>query len=149
MLFTACSKTDYYTGDQVSDYMPLQKGKYWIYLLDSTNFYNSKKIITYYQVKDIVDDQLKDNLNRAAFRLIRYIRPASSASDGDWKKLGQYYMTLSSQVLETTDFFNFKYQSLTRPFVLDSSWKGNATFLKSLIPRRFRILYTRSPLMNK
>jgi hypothetical protein len=125
MLFIACNKTDNYKSDQLSDYMPLQKGKYWIYLLDSTNYYNAKIIVTHYQVKDVVDDRLTDNLDRPAYRLIRYIRPSSSADETDWNKLGQFYITVGSRMIETTDVFNLKYESLTTPFILDSSWKGN------------------------
>lgn len=126
MIFAACSKTDNYKSDPLSDYMPLQIGKYWTYLLDSTNYYNSQKVVTQYQVKDVVDDTLKDNLNRLTYRLIRSIRPSSSTSDSDWKNLGEYYMTPTTQTLETIDFFNFKYQSLKLPIALNLTWKGNS-----------------------
>lgn len=125
MLFTACNKTDNYKNDQLSDYMPLQKGKYWIYQLDSTNYQNAKILVTHYQVKDVVDDQLTDNLNRSTYRIIRYIRPLASARESDWSKSGQFFIAIGSRMIETTDVFNFKYESLTTPFILDSTWNGN------------------------
>lgn len=126
MVFVACSKTDNYKSDSLSDYMPLQKGKYWIYLLDSTNYSNSQRVQTQYQLKDVVDDTLTDNLSRLTYRLMRYIRPSSSTSDTDWKLMGEYYMIPTKQTLETIDFFNFKYQSLKLPVALNLTWKGNS-----------------------
>ncbi|MDI3321915.1 hypothetical protein [Pinibacter soli] len=126
MVFAACSKTDNYKSDQLREYMPLAKGKYWIYLLDSTNYYNSQKVQTQYQLKDVVDDSLTDNLNRIAYRLIRYIRPSSSINDNDWKTMGEYYMVPTRETLETVDLYNFKYQSLKLPIAVNLTWKGNS-----------------------
>lgn len=125
MSFVACNKTDNYQSDALSDYMPLQIGKYWIYQLDSTNYINSQKIITHYQAKDVVDSQLVDNLNRPTYSIIRYIRPADSTSETSWKLFRSYYITPTRQTLETIDFYNFKYQSLKLPIAMNFTWKGN------------------------
>ncbi len=125
ILFTACDKKDEYKTDQLAEYMPLQVGKYWLYKFDSTKYVNANKIITHYQVKDIVDSKTVDNLNRPTYIILRYIRPADNTSENAWKTYGSYYVTPTTQTLETIDFWNFKYQSLKLPVTLNLTWKGN------------------------
>ena len=76
---SSCKKTETFTTDTLSDYMPLQVGKYIVYRLDSTVFLNFGKIekTDAYQVKFEVNAEVQDNLGRPAYRVYRYIRDSA------------------------------------------------------------------------
>ena len=72
-----CTKeTASFTVTPASYYFPLEIGRYITYHLDSTVFlnYGSIKEIHSYQVKDIVDAEITDNLGRPSYRIRRMIR---------------------------------------------------------------------------
>ncbi|HLG39444.1 MAG TPA: hypothetical protein VI461_07240, partial [Chitinophagaceae bacterium] len=69
--FISCSKKEEFTSEPLSDYIPLQTGKYITYRLDSmvfTNFGRNTEIHRY-QVKHEIDAELTDNLGRPAWRV--------------------------------------------------------------------------------
>ena len=71
VIFSACKKTtEVYETNTVSEYYPLQVGKYITYNLDSTVFINfgTKDTIMNYQVKHVVDAEITDNLGRCRWR---------------------------------------------------------------------------------
>jgi len=76
-LLTACNKqNELFTTTSLSDYFPLQVGKYITYNLDSTVYINfgQKDTVVKYQVKDSIDAQITDNIGRPAYCIERYIR---------------------------------------------------------------------------
>src|SRR6202012_6251341 len=76
LLSGGCKKTDNYALEPVSDYYPLTVGKYITYTLDSIVFTNfgTETDTFQYQIQYVVDAQVVDNLNRPAYRIVRYIR---------------------------------------------------------------------------
>src|SRR6185437_8109656 len=81
--FNACKKQIEGPTAPLSDYFPLQTGKYITYNLDSTTYTNfgARPVITHYQVQYYTDSTITDNEGRTAYRIIRYIRDSSS---GTW-----------------------------------------------------------------
>src|SRR5437870_11440380 len=81
-LLISCKKQDKFTSASVSEYYPLQVGKYITYNLDSTVFinFNKKDTIISYEVQDRVDSQIVDNIGRPAFMIHRFIRKNSTQS---------------------------------------------------------------------
>ena len=93
-LLTACNKqNELFTTASLSDYFPLQVGKYITYNLDSTVYINfgQKDTVVKYQVKDSIDAQITDNIGRPAYRIVRYIpkdaTPQSCLTPNMQKKL--------------------------------------------------------------
>jgi hypothetical protein len=123
--FSACKKsTENLNTAALSDYYPLQVGKYITYSLDSTvvyqNFGQSLAVISY-QVKYVVDGQMTDNLGRPAFRIIRYIRKTASdpwASDNTFMAVPTEF---SIEFIEN----NFRFLKMKEPISEGYSWKGN------------------------
>lgn len=125
VLFASCKKESE-TPDpiKISDYYPLAPGKYIAYNLDSTvytNFGKQKEIISY-QVKDVVDAEITDNLGRPAYRIIRYIRKNTSAS---WLPSNTFVATPLGRTLEFTEN-NLRFIKLALPIKNEFSWRGNS-----------------------
>src|ERR1700694_2213362 len=76
ILFNSCKKNDKFSSTPLTEYYPLQVGKYITYRLDSTIFINfgSRDTVISYQIQDRVDAQITDNTGRPAYRIIRFIR---------------------------------------------------------------------------
>src|SRR5438045_8243892 len=75
--FLSCSKkNEEFQSAPLSDYYPLQVGKYITYRVDSTIFTNFGRAtqLHSYQVKHSIEAQLTDNLGRPAYRVFRYVR---------------------------------------------------------------------------
>jgi hypothetical protein len=124
ILFYSCKKTEEYTSEPVSDYLPLTVGKYITYRIDSTVFTNlgRNEEIHKYQVKHEVETQITDNLGRPSYRIIRYLR--DSMGTKPWTVSGTYFATpLNDQVEVIED--NLRFIKLHIPLTLDFSWKGN------------------------
>jgi hypothetical protein len=127
ILFTACKKTDTYSPEPVNDYYPLTVGKYITYDLDSIIFTNyGASILTldtfHYQIQYVVDAQIVDNLNRTAYRIIRYIRPDSTFG---WTSDETDMAVNTGRTIEFTEE-NLKYVKLTQPIQNGYSWAGNS-----------------------
>ena len=108
----------------LSDYYPLQVGKYITYNLDSTVFINfgQKDTVIKYQVKDEVNAQITDNLGRPAYRIIRSIRKNSSQP---WAGNNTFTAVPTSNTIEFIEN-NLRFQKLKLPIKNDFSWKGNS-----------------------
>jgi hypothetical protein len=123
--FSSCSnKTEEYKTDKLSDYLPLQPGKYITYRLDSLTYSNFGTIaqVRRYQVKHEVDAQITDNLGRPSYRVYTYIR--DSAGTQLWTPNGTYMVTpLADQVELIED--NFRIIKLHLPVKEGFQWKGN------------------------
>lgn len=128
LLFSSLSckrEADTFSLVPVTDYYPLQVGKYIIYQLDSTVFTNfeTTKEIHSYQVKDIVDAQITDNENRPAFRVRRMIR--DSAGTSDWADLATFFVTPLNNSIEYVEN-NLRFIKLKSPIRENYFWKGNS-----------------------
>ena len=127
-ILTHCAKkTDDFTTEQPDAYMNLQTGKYVVYRLDSTKFLNfgQKDTVVRYQAKDVVDAPITDNLGRAGWRIIRYMRDSASTSEADWQPGSTYMIIVTRESAEVIDN-NLRYQKLRLPMREDYSWKGNS-----------------------
>lgn len=126
-VLTACNKqNELYTTASLSDYFPLQVGKYISYNLDSTVYINfgQKDTVIKYQVKDSVETQLADNLGRAAFRIVRYMRQNATQA---WTASNVFMAIPTTTTIEFVEN-NLRFQKLKLPIQDGYSWKGN-TFI--------------------
>jgi len=88
LLLSSCNEKEDFVTDKLQDYFILAPGKYITYRLDSmvfTNFGRTTEIHRY-QVRDVVDMQVTDNLGRPAWGVYRYIR--DSAGKQAWQPAG-------------------------------------------------------------
>ncbi|MDQ2718868.1 MAG: hypothetical protein M3Z26_03760 [Bacteroidota bacterium] len=108
----------------ISDYYPLQVGKYITYNLDSTVFLSFGKTdsIMHYQAQDRVDAQITDNIGRPAFRVIRYLRQDSTQ---EWVPNNTFMVVPTENSLEY-DENNLRFVKLRLPIKQGFSWKGNS-----------------------
>lgn len=116
---------------QISDYYPLEVGKYLTYRLDSlvyTNFGTSSEVRSY-DVKYLVDAQITDNLGRPAFRIIRSIRKDDTLP---WATDATFTATNTGNTLEFVEN-NLRFIKLARPIKNGFSWKGN-TYIDTYSP---------------
>lgn len=128
LIFTAsCKKTtDRFESDSPAEYMNLQTGKYIIYALDSTRFVNfgQKDTVIHYLAKDLVSDEITDNLGRRAWKIIRYLRPLSS-TESDWKVNMVYTVVPTEKSVELIEH-NLRFIKLELPIKENFTWFGNA-----------------------
>lgn len=120
-------KTEVYASEQLSDYLPLEVGKYISYRLDSTVFLNfgKREETHYYEVKFEVNSLVQDNLGRPAYRIFRYIRDTTGTQS--WAPDNTFLITpLESQIEYTED--NLRFIKLHLPIKDGYSWKGNQYF---------------------
>ena len=126
-LLTACTKeNEVYTTASLSDYFPLETGKYISYNLDSTVYINfgQKDTVIKYQVKDSIENQITDNLGRTSYRIVRYMRRNSSQA---WTASNTFMATPTTTTLEFVEN-NLRFQKLKLPLKDGYTWKGN-TFI--------------------
>jgi hypothetical protein len=125
LLLISCKKEkDSFSSEPLSDYFPLQVGKYITYNLDSTVYVNfgQKDTIISYQALDRVDSQIVDNLGRPGYRIIRYIRKDASQ---DWVPNNTFEAIPTRNSIEYVEN-NLRYLKLELPIKQDFSWKGNS-----------------------
>ena len=120
-----------YDSGSLTDYFPLQVGKYISYKLDSTVFVNfgKQKEVVSYQVKDLVDAEIKDNIGRSSYRIIRFSR--KKASD-PWIANNTFMATPTDKSIEFVEN-NLRYIKLILPVKIDNSWRGNS-FIDTYTP---------------
>jgi len=115
---------DKYSSEPVSDYYPLQVGKYITYDLDSTVFlpFSTRDTIISYQVQDRVDAQVTDNLGRPGYRIIRFIRKDTSE---EWVGNNTFLAVPTQNSIEYIEN-NQRFLKLELPIKQDFTWKGNS-----------------------
>src|SRR5688572_15133991 len=71
----SCNEKEEFTSEQLTDYFPLQVGKYITYRLDSTVFTGFQRVIEIhkYREKHVVDAVITDNQGRPTYRIFRYL----------------------------------------------------------------------------
>ena len=125
-VFGACNKsTENFKTAALSDYFPLQTGRYITYNLDSSvvyqNFGASIAVISY-QVKYLVDSLITDNLGRPAYRIFRYIRKTPA---DPWVPDNTFMAVPTTNSVEFIEN-NFRYLKMKLPISDGYSWKGNS-----------------------
>lgn len=124
----SCKKeTEELLTEPLSDYLPVQTGKYITYRVDSTLFTNfgTVTVVRSYQEKNEVDALTTDNLGRPSYRVFRYIR--DTAGTQPWKPLDSYFITLASKSVEVIEN-NLRAVRLSLPVTAEFSWKGNGFY---------------------
>ena len=124
-LLNSCKKkVDDFTSASISDYYPLQVGKYISYNLDSTVFINfgQRDTIISYQVMDRVDAQITDNNGRPAYSIHRFIRKNENQQ---WQPNNTFMAIPTDNSLEYVEN-NLRYIKLKIPITQDFTWKGNS-----------------------
>ncbi len=125
LIFFSCKKvTEQITNEPLSDYIPLQAGKYITYRIDSTVFTNFGRNVEIhsYQVKHVVDAQITDNLGRPSYRIFRYTR--DTAGTQPWVSTGTYFITPLTADVELIED-NLRFIKLVLPIQQSNTWKGN------------------------
>lgn len=124
-LYSCSSKTEQFdAGPPIADYLPLVKGKFITYRIDSLVFTNfGRNVETHrYQVKHVIDDTITDNLGRRSFRVFRYTRDSTGTTD--WQPTGSYFITPFSDRTELIED-NLRVIKLHIPLTDQYTWKGN------------------------
>jgi hypothetical protein len=132
IVFSNCKReTEEFQTAALTDYVPLQPGKYITYRLDSTVFVSFGRVteVHKYQVKHVVDQEITDNEGRPAWRVFRYIRDSVDASSWTpaqpWTPFGSYMVTVLNDQLEITDDDNLRFIKLHLGIRQGNTWKGN------------------------
>jgi len=125
VLMSSCKKTtEELPLPALNDYYPLTVGKYITYSLDSIVYYSNFGVsatIKSYQVKQVVDAKITDNLGRPAYRIIRYIRSTPTAA---WQPDNTFMAIPATNSIEFVEN-NLRFLKLANPIRQDFSWKGN------------------------
>src|SRR6476620_7444553 len=114
LIIPGCKKeTGSINSDLPSEYFNLAPGKYIIYDLDSTLYVNfgQNDTVIHYQAKDLVDTLITDNLNRPAWRVIRFLRDAQSTDEADWTPRMTYMIIPGEQSVEVVEN-NMRYRKI-------------------------------------
>jgi len=125
LLLISCDRTvEEFQTEALSEYQPLQPGKYITYRLDSIVFTNfgANVITRYFQEKHIVDAQIQDALGRPSYRILRFIRDTSGTQP--WAPAGTYFITPMNTTLEVIEN-NLRFVKLVSPIKENNTWKGN------------------------
>jgi hypothetical protein len=120
---TACKKTDKPSYPDPAQYYPLTVGKYITYKMDSTNYigYTVTPTVTSYFVRDVVDAQVTDNLNRKSYRIVRFIK--DSLSQPTWRNNNSFMVTPLEKSYEYVEN-NLRFIRLQTPIADGFGWPG-------------------------
>lgn len=113
-----------FQSERLTELLPMQPGKYITYRLDSiVPVFQGRALETRrYQVKDVWDSLLTDNLGQPYWRVFRYI--TDSLASRPWAPQTTYTITPYKDRVEFTEN-NLRTVSLQLPLRVDASWKGN------------------------
>jgi hypothetical protein len=109
----------------LEELMPLKKGKFITYRVDSLIFFNGGKAqkINSYQVRHQADSLGVDNLNRPMWIINTYINDSSAS--GSWTSNGQYTVTFVDKRAEVNEN-NLRVIKLYLPVNNSFNWLGNS-----------------------
>src|SRR4030095_12077071 len=130
ILIYSCNKkvdvvnTDYQKERLTELIMPLEKGKYITYRVDSTVFTNFGRNteIHSYLVKHVVDDAITDNLGRPGYRVFTYLSDTTGTEP--WQPNGSYSVTVLDDHVEVIED-NMRVITIVLPVREGTEWKGN------------------------
>lgn len=126
LAFVSCSdKKEVFETEKISEYLPLQVGKYITYRLDSTVFTVSgtKSEVRKYQVKHTVVNEMLDDANNKTYLVQRAIN--NETASGTWSNNGSYYVTPGEKSIDVIDN-NLRVTVLHAPLRADFNWNGNS-----------------------
>ncbi len=126
LAFGSCGdKKEVFETEQISEYLPLQVGKYITYRLDSTVFTVSgtKTEVHKYQVKHTVAKEMLDDAGNKTYLIQRAIN--NEAASGAWTNNGNYYITPAEKSIDVIDN-NLRVTVLQAPLKADFNWNGNS-----------------------
>jgi hypothetical protein len=140
VIIIGCKKTYQYPSAKASDYMPMQKGKYITYRLDSLVFLNfgTQDSTFRYLARDVVDDSISDNLGRPSWRIIRYL--SDTTGTAEWTPIESYMVTPTSTSVEVVEN-NLRFVKLVSPVVDGFTWSGNSYIESSSAFSEFTYMY--------
>lgn len=123
-LFSCTKTTETYQTAHLSEYFPVQVGKYITYRLDSTVFtsFGTVTEVHSFQEKQVVDAQFTDGSGRASYRVLRYTR--DTAGTRPWAPAGSYSITPGDSTIEVNEN-NLRFIKLILPVKEGVTWKGN------------------------
>jgi hypothetical protein len=124
-IFFSCKRTtEEFKSEPLSNYLPLQVGKYITYRVDSTVFTNFGTVVAVrsFQEKHIVDAKITDAQGRESYRILRFTR--DTAGTQPWAPAGAYSITPTDNTIEVIEN-NLRFVKLVKPIKQDNTWKGN------------------------
>lgn len=124
VFFSCSNKKEEFISEPISDYIPLQPGKYITYRLDSLVFtsFGATTEIHSYLVKHVVDQQITDNLGRPSWRVYTYISDTTGTLP--WTPNGTYLVTPLADQTELIED-NLRVIKMHLPIREGFEWKGN------------------------
>lgn len=124
-LFSCKKQTDDFTLAPLTDYYPLQTGKFIVYQGDSTVFVglDGVKQQRYFQVKDSIEAEVTDNNGKPGFRIRRFIR--DSAGTQPWRDNNTFFVVPVNNSIEYVEN-NLRFIKLRLPITEGFIWRGNS-----------------------
>ncbi|HTE12112.1 MAG TPA: hypothetical protein VK645_14105 [Chitinophagaceae bacterium] len=124
LLVIRCNSKNDLVSDHISDYTNLGVGKYVIYKLDSTITlpFGTGFTVNSYTVKDSIEALITDNLNRPAFRIVRYVWDEPTHV---WNNSNTFMAVQTANKFEYIEN-NMRQVRLVSPIVDNFSWNGNS-----------------------
>lgn len=126
MSFQSCSKeSEQLNTPAMSDFYPLQVGKYFIYRLDSTVLapFGTALLTRSYQAKDTIESTFTDNQGRLSYRIFRYTRDTLGLQQ--WRFAATYFATPTFTTIEYVDN-NMRFLKLHAPIKEGYTWKAHS-----------------------
>lgn len=110
--------------DRISDYTNLSLGKYVTYKLDSTVTlpFGTGFTVNSYVVKDSIEAQMTDALNRPGYRIVRYLWDEPTKR---WNNINTFMAVQTNNTYEYTEDNNRQVR-LVSPIAENFSWVGNS-----------------------
>lgn len=110
----------------LTEYNPLQLGHTLTYRLDSTFLGSSTTefTISSHLVKDSIADTTRDNTQRLAYIIYRFITDTLAANP--WQSLYTYYTVAEEHTIEVMDDKNLRFIKMKQPVRDGFSWNGNS-----------------------
>lgn len=148
IIFTSCTQeVEKLNPDPLTDYLPLQTGKYIIYRLDSLVFTQSgtKQEIHSYQEKNLIDQPFTDNSGRNGYIVYRFLR--DTAGSEPWKPADTYYVVYSrndSNLIKSIEIVedNLRFVRLSAPILENNPWKGNGFLPNDPYGSKYEFFYS-------
>lgn len=125
LFFLSCNKTETLQTMTLEEMYPLKIGKFITYRLDSMVFVNAGKTLEThkYQVKHVIEQEVKDNQNRPSWRVVTYLN--DSTASGPWISNGTYIVTPVDKQLEIFEN-NLRVIKIHLPAREGYKWNGNS-----------------------
>lgn len=125
VLWSGCQEKEILSSPTIADFLPLQKGKYIIYRVDSMVFtqFGRQTEVHSYLVMHQVDTLLQDSQGKDCYRIYKFM--SDTTGTGNWVAAGTYTITLNGNQVEWNED-NLRQIKLHLPIRPAFSWKGNA-----------------------